>query len=846
MMEPVYKVIIFSLKAKACWRRSALIDTISNFGQKLSEYFGAPKIGTDANFREKKNLRDLAFNYDNLSPFLGYQYVDTCESGGKNYTLFVNRNSAGFVLEVVPVVGGGRDLEKTVSELLDELLEEGVSIQCLLLADHKINSYLKSQAKARSKNGHLFFENIRQRALYFKDLKRNSIRNFRFIFSLSIEGRPEDVHLKLIEKKKRALKTFSDISKVTSWDEDEFLTNISALINFNPSTITEKRTFNPLQSISSQMPMGGKLTIEEEGVVWSTKDPVTLKTFRAVDFPDYWSIFQMNGLIGDFEEDSFRINVPFYIHYGVHCPKQEGIEKTYSLRSSIVEKQGRSPFLCRMIPELAEEVSDVNHIRGLMRKGGRFIYTQLSTGFWATGVDIERAEQTIKSLWKRHEFKLQENRYIHFPSFLSMLPMSWGEFSEDLKSLGVLRTTLSSEAVNLVPIQGEWCGTPQYGMILSGRRGQLCNFNVFDGETNYNAVVVGQSGSGKSVFMQELLMNNLGTGGNVYVVDVGGSFNKMCEVVQGQKIEFDSKYNLCLNPFSNIPACESDELQTYIGGLKSIISTMAHPKEGASDLESALIESAILHVWNEKKNEASITDVADYLFSRTEQVSKDLATMLNPYTKRGNFSSYFEGKANIDFHNKMVLIELEQLKNMPDLQSVILQILILEINRKIFLGDRKTPTIICIDEAWDLLRAKQTGPFIETLARRLRKYNGSLVVGTQGVQEFYQSKAAMAAYDNSSWTCLLSQKPESILAYQEKSKCSDAQVEVLKTVRKKSGEYSEVMISSEKGYSVCRLILDPFSQLLYSTSPEDKRRLDPYLSKGMPIDQAINHVLSKG
>lgn len=823
-----------------------MIDTISNFGQKISEYFGAPKIGTDAKFRERKNLRDFAFSYDHLSSLLGYEYVDTCERGGKDYTLFVSRNSAGFVLEIVPVVGGGRDLEKTVSELFEELLEEGVSIQCLLLADQKVNSYLKSHAKARSKNGHLFFENMRQRALYFKDLKRNAIRNFRFIFSLSMEGNPEDVHLKLIEKKKRALKTFSDISTVKSWDEDEFITNLSALINFNPSTISEKRTFNPLQSIASQLPMGGKLTIEEEGVVWNAKNPVTLKTFRAVDFPDYWSIFQMNGLIGDFEEDSFRINVPFYIHYGIHCPKQDGIEKTYGLRSSIVEKQGRSPFLCRMIPELAEEVSDVNHIRGLIRKGGKFIYTQLSTGFWATGLDIERAEQTMKSLWKRHDFKLQENRYIHFPSFLSTLPMSWGEFSDDLKSLAVLRTTLSSEAVNFVPIQGEWCGTSQYGMILTGRRGQLCNFNVFDGETNYNAVVVGQSGSGKSVFMQELLMNNLGTGGKVYVIDVGGSFEKMCEVLRGQKIEFDSRQNLCLNPFSNIPSSSSEEKETYIGGLKSIISTMAHPSEGASDLENALIEKAILHVWEEKKNEASITDVADYLSAQEEQTAKDLATMLTPYTSRGNYASYFNGKANIDFHNRMVLVELEQLKNMPELQSVILQILILEINRKIFLGDRKTPTIICIDEAWDLLRAKQTGPFIETLARRLRKYNGSLVVGTQSVEDFYQSKGAMAAYDNSSWTCLLSQKTESILAYQEKSRCSDAQIEVLKTVRKKSGEFSEVMISSEKGYSVCRLILDPFSKLLYSTSPEDKRLLDPYLSKGMPIDQAINHVLSKG
>lgn len=78
----------------------------------------------------------------------------------------------------------------------------------------------------------------------------------------------------------------------------------------------------------------------------------------------------MNQLIGDFEKNSFRINVPFYIQYGIHCPVQSTLEKSYSLRSSIVEKQGRSSFLCRMIPELTDEVRDVDHVRNARKKRG--------------------------------------------------------------------------------------------------------------------------------------------------------------------------------------------------------------------------------------------------------------------------------------------------------------------------------------------------------------------------------------------------------------------------------------------------------------------------------------------
>ena len=41
--------------------------------------------------------------------------------------------------------------------------------------------------------------------------------------------------------------------------------------------------------------------------------------------------------------------------------------------------------------------------------------------------------------------------------------------------------------------------------------------------------------------------------------------------------------------------------------------------------------------------------------------------------------------------------------------------MVINITNKMFLGDRKTPFNIVFDEAWDMLRAKQSEVFIETL-----------------------------------------------------------------------------------------------------------------------------------
>jgi conjugal transfer ATP-binding protein TraC len=135
---------------------------------------------------------------------------------------------------------------------------------------------------------------------------------------------------------------------------------------------------------------------------------------------------------------------------------------------------------------------------------------------------------------------------------------------------------------------------------------------------------------------------------------------------------------------------------------------------------------------------------------------------LHPYTERGTYGRFFNGTANVDLSHALVVVEFEELKERKDLQAVIVQMVILQITNSIYMGDRTTPSCLILDEAWDMLRGKQSGVFIETAARRLRKYFGGLIVGTQSINDFYATPGAQAAFDNADWMCLLSQKDESI------------------------------------------------------------------------------------
>ncbi len=812
-----------------------MASLLENLGTKLAGAFGEPNQGVSAHTDQESGF---SLSESTLAGALRIQGYDP-ELG-----LFYSKSSRGFVIESLPLVGIEDSVEKEVMGYFQEVMQEGSSLQFLLIADHRVAPFFSSWQQAR--NEEIYRHVCERRCDFLKNHYPSGIRNYRLVVSYSVpNGEHTDSSIQAIRD--NLLKSLQSHTWARTWDAEDFLTQVGSLLNFDFSREVSKRRWNRYELLSEQLPQGGVLQVEEDRISWDKR--ADFRSYRAVDYPDQWSLGGMQALIGDLFSDSYRIDTPFVIQYAVHLPNQEKAQAAFKRKMLLTENQGKSGWLIRMVPRLAGELNECDYIRRNLDKGERIVWTQLGVGIWSEPGKLNEHDQLLKSLYRNNQFVLAENRMTHLPHFLSFLPMSWSEYVGDLKRLNLTKTTLTSEASNLVPIQGEWGGSSSPGVLLVGRRGQVLNWNPFDNNAgNYNVVVVGRSGSGKSVFMQELLMSSLGTGAKVFIFDVGRSFEKMCALLNGQLIEFGHNQQLCLNPFTNISIDNEEERSASLGMLKSVVATMAAPNEGTSDLENALIEKAIRVAWETKRNKATISDVAHHLLSDDDARAQTIGKMLTPYMDGGVYAKYFNGECNVDFRKSLVLVELEELKEKKDLQGVIMQLFIMEITNQTFLGDRKQPFHICIDEAWDLLRGKQTGVFIETLARRLRKYNGSLVVGTQSVDDFYANDGALAAFQNSDWMCLLSQKKSSIqrLAESNRLDLEGGKRYALESVSTRHGEYSEIMICDGEGsFSIGRLILDPFSGLLYSTKADEYALVKDRQKQGMSVVEAIESILEE-
>ncbi|MBL8675855.1 MAG: type IV secretion system protein TraC [Alphaproteobacteria bacterium] len=800
-----------------------------------------------------------------LSEMLPYRSFDP------ETQLFLNQASVGFVLETLPMVGCGEKVPRQLTGIFQHTLPLGSNLQCLLIASPHIDPWLKTWEGARQnlsfhdksslKEASLhetFFkdESFKDRVDVLKELAKEryaafrshaAIRTFRLLISYS-ESFPifktfEDM-LALREQLITTLKGWELPVKV--WQAEDLIMGLDELLNPTERLLgSYESLWNPHDSLSRQvMSPATRIKIEPSQLVFGEEEQV-LRLYTTRLLPPFWHIGAMGYLIGDPFEEFLRLSGGFFLSYGVHICNEKTLKTKMLAKCGNVEKQAASP-IAKYVPSLKKESEEWTYVREKFEEGQRLVRTRFQVGLLNTPDQMAREEQILFNLYRSQRWELVLDKYLQLPSFLSCLPMTWGYGAvEDSRIFQKTKTTLSHEPSNLMPIQGEWHGTRSPGMMLVGRRGQIFYWSPFDNnEGNYNTCVVGRSGSGKSVFMQELMTSMLGMGGRVFVLDVGRSFEKTVKLLKGTFVEFSTHSPICINPFSSIPSNDSEAASDGLAMLKPILSLMAAPKQGTTDLEDTYLEQALQDAWDKKQNAATIADVESFLLKQPDSVAITLGKRLYPYTEPRSYGRFFNGKANIDLSDNLVVVEMEELKERKDLQSVIVQMVILQITNSIYMGDRKTPSCLILDEAWDMLRGTQSDVFIETAARRLRKYFGGLIVGTQSINDFYATPGAQAAFDNSDWMCLLSQKDESIEMLKSSKRLSmdPAMERTLRSLHTEQGKFAEIMIKGPTSFAVGRLFLDGFSKVLYSTKADEFTAVQSLVNQGHSLKEAIRSV----
>jgi conjugal transfer ATP-binding protein TraC len=578
------------------------------------------------------------------------------------------------------------------------------------------------------------------------------------------------------------------------------------------------------------------ISVDSTGL-WLGKQ-TRVKVLSPKQYPQSVGINTALRYIGDFLQGQRGIREPVLITMNLIFEDVANERNKREVQQAWATRNAEGP-LARFVSKYGKTKKSLDIAMRALDNGDRLVKAYIGIAlFCRNEEDSVRAVANAKSYWREFRWQMLEDRYFVLPLFCQLLPFAGDTDIQPI--LGRYKTFPSSSVVALVPVLGPWRGTSTPLVTPFSRDGQVMAVSPFDSETNYNFCVSAESGAGKSFFVNELVCSMRATGGAVRIIDVGNSYRNLCEILDGQYIEFDPDREICLNPFDSITRIDEEMAELTV-----LLEIMAAPKDGLTDYSRAALEGIVRQEYAANGPASTIDGVRDRCLASEDPRVRDLAVQLGAFCTGGQYGRYFNGRSTLDMSNPFIVLELEHLKQQKHLQRIVLLMLMLKISQQMFRGSIGQQKMLVIDEAWDLLGSDETRDFIVAFYRRVRKANGAVGTITQSISDFYRNTGAQAIIENSANQYLLKQAGESLNMIQQEKRLDLGEFgyKLLRSVHTIKGEYSEIMFRTNYGTGIGRLVVAPYTQLAYSTHPDDRAAIKAYRDRNVPLHEAILRVL---
>ncbi|WP_052223742.1 TraC family protein [Novosphingobium malaysiense] len=567
---------------------------------------------------------------------------------------------------------------------------------------------------------------------------------------------------------------------------------------------------------------------------------------------------RLTGGIRGSAEDSDQIGGPFL--YTLNVLFDHSAFEIHK-RAQILSAQKAAGSFAVEVGKQIEEISWV------LDEAGNSRFVRVIPSVWVFGETRGQAREMAaraRRLWEAEPlpFMMQEESYLN----PILLPMSlpFGLYP-DGKTLRMLERDFRmpvKAAVLMSPIQTDFRGGGRPALLYTGRKGQLITLDLFDPRiNNYNFIVSAESGAGKSFLLNNLCQQYYASGALIRIIDIGGSYRKLCTLCSGRYIDLGEE-RLVLNPFDLGLAIDGEDKQSAIAMAVAIVAEMANAatRKGVSTSEWNLLKSAVQWTIDSGRAERGIDAVREWLGSypahtRTDldkvehllPVARELAFNLRDFGSDGAYGHYFNGPSTFDISSdEFVVLELERLKNMPDLFNVVVMVVVNAVTQELYLSGRDRPRFVLCDEAAQFM-TRSDGQDLSRLAeafgqgyRRARKYQGSFGIVMQSMNDLMLfGGTGQVILENAATRFLLQGSTYEKAVENKILDYSPFVLDLLKSVRNNKPNYSEVFIDSPLGLGIARLVVDPFSYWINTSAPTEVAAFEALIRRGRSPLEAV-------
>ncbi len=362
--------------------------------------------------------------------------------------------------------------------------------------------------------------------------------------------------------------------------------------------------------------------------------------------------------------------------------------------------------------------------------------------------------------------------------------------------------------------------------ILYGINEHNDSLIIFDRFTmeNANTVVFGKSGSGKSFLVKLEIMRSLMFDTEVIVIDPENEYEALSHALGGEYIRFHFGAQTKINPFdlallhSTRASEQESELNQKILALHGFFRVVMGK---LTPTEDALLDRALILTYKQKgitpdpstqgKEPPLMEDLYKALIGMEDPLARGLADRIEKFVK-GSLVGIFDRQTNVEIRNPLTVFSIRDLEDelRPIAMYLILDFIWTKVRR-----DLKR-RILLVDEAWYMMKYPDSGAFLNSIAKRARKYYLGLTTITQDVEDFLSVDLGRAIIQNSSLQILLKQSSAAIDKVAEVFYLSEGEKHLLL-----SADVGEGLFFAGQAHAAIRIIASPDEHELITTKPQE-------------------------
>ncbi|MCI2420056.1 conjugal transfer protein TraC [Saccharopolyspora sp. K220] len=291
---------------------------------------------------------------------------------------------------------------------------------------------------------------------------------------------------------------------------------------------------------------------------------------------------------------------------------------------------------------------------------------------------------------------------------------------------------------------------------------------------NYNSVLLGHSGSGKSYLVKLEALRSLYRDVEIAIIDPEDEYARLAAAVGGTYFPLGVE-GIHLNPLDlpihtrpdgrrSAPADALTRRSLFLHTLLSVLFGQTLTADERAVLDQAVTttyqHAGITHdarTWT--RPAPLLSDLRTVLADLGDDTARGLASRLQPFTD-GAFRGLFDGPTTAPPEGHLLVFSL---RNLPDELKPAGTLLTLDtVWRQVTNPATRRPRLCVVDEAWLLMQQPAGAEFLWRMAKSARKHWTGLTVATQDVGDVLGTDLGKAIISNAATQLLLRQAPQAI------------------------------------------------------------------------------------